>query len=70
MRGLVITAALLVAAVAQAVGVGDAEPAIRSIARKVLTVPADTIDTKGVDVNKMSQKEYAEFLLTQQGETL
>ena len=65
MRGLVMTFVLLVASVAQAVGVGDAEPAIRSIARKVLTVPADTIDTKVVDVNKMSQKEYEEYLLTQ-----
>ncbi len=65
MRGLVMTFVLLVASVAQAVGVGDAEPAIRSIARKVLTVPTDTIDTKVVDVNKMSQKEYEEYLLTQ-----
>ena len=44
MRGLVMTFVLLVASVAQAVGVGDAEPAIRSIARKVLTEPADTIE--------------------------
>lgn len=65
MRGLVMTFVLLVASVAQAVGVGDAEPAIRSIARKVLTVPADTIEVNQADLEKMSQKEYEQFLLTQ-----
>ena len=60
-----MTFVLLVASVAQAVGVGDAEPAIRSIARKVLTVPADTIEVNQADLEKMSQKEYEQFLLTQ-----
>lgn len=63
-RSRIVAFALLLVASVQAVGAVDTAGT-----KSMLSVPQDTIKGKDVDVSGMSQKEYAEFLLTQPVDT-
>lgn len=63
-RSRIVAFSLLLVASVQAVGAVDTAGT-----KSMLSVPQDTIKGKDVDVSGMSQKEYAEFLLTQPVDT-